>query len=89
MSIFTSVIVFLLVFWTVLFMVLPWGNKARDISETGMANSAPSNPRIKQKFLITLGISIVIWGIVFTLVSLQVIDFHEISRQMIIDDIQN
>lgn len=86
MSIFTGVIVYLLVFWTVLFMVLPWGNQAKDKTETGMAGSAPANPRIKKKFLITFVISAVIWAIISILIHMDVIDFYEISRQMVVED---
>lgn len=86
MTILGSVIVFLLVFWTTLFAVLPWGNQARDTPEKGMAGSAPANPRIKQKFFITLAISTVIWLIIMTLIYFEVIDFYEISRQMVMED---
>lgn len=86
MSVFTGIIVYLLVFWTVLFMVLPWGNHPKDEVETGMAGSAPKNPRIKQKFLITFMVSTVIWGIIAVLIHVEVIDFYEISRQMKAED---
>lgn len=86
MNIFTSIIVFLMIFWTLLFMVLPWGNKARDVPEEGMAGSAPANPRIKQKFIITFLVSCVIWVIIAALIHFEVIDFYEISRQMIMED---
>jgi predicted secreted protein len=86
MSIFTGVIVYLLVFWTVLFAVLPWGNKAKEEAEVGMAGSAPANPRIKQKFLITFIISTIIWGIVTILIHLEIIDFYAIARDMVAED---
>lgn len=86
MTILGGVIVYLLVFWTILFAVLPWGNKAKEVPEAGMAGSAPANPRIKQKFLITLGVSTVIWLVIMTLIHLQIIDFYEISRQMVEED---
>lgn len=86
MNIFTGIIVYLLVFWTVLFMVLPWGNRAHASPEAGMAGSAPANPRIKQKFLITFVISTVIWAIIALLIYLEVIDFYEISRAMVAED---
>ena len=90
MNIFTSVIVYLLVFWTVLFTVLPWGNKpkdwAKEAPEAGMAGSAPVNPRIKQKFLITFAISSVIWVIIAALIHFEVVDFYAISREMMKED---
>lgn len=89
MTIFSGIIVFLLIFWTLLFMILPWGNRAGDIPEEGMAGSAPANPRIKQKFLITLGISTILWIIIFTLIQMEVVDFYEISREMVREDHAN
>ena len=86
MTIFTGIIVFLMIFWLVLFLVLPWGNRAPASPETGMAGSAPKNPRIKQKFLITFVLSLVIWGIVALLIHFEVVDFYEISRQMVAED---
>lgn len=86
MSIFTGIIVYLLVFWTVLFMVLPWGNHAAETPETGMAGSAPANPRIKQKFLVTFVVASVIWSVIAILINLEVVDFYEISRQMVAED---
>lgn len=88
MTIFAGIVVYLLVFWTILFTVLPWGNQAPDVPEKGMAGSAPINPRIKQKFIITALLSAVIWGMIFFLVQSNVIDFYEISREMIAEDHQ-
>jgi len=87
MNLFTGIIVFLMIFWTILFMVLPFGNRAKDEHETGMAGSAPANPRIKKKFLITFFASIVIWVIIASLIHFQVIDFYEISRRMVQEDL--
>ena len=86
MNIFTGIIVYLMIFWTTLFAVLPWGNRAKEEPEIGMAGSAPANPRIKQKFLITFIISTIIWSIIATLIHLEVIDFYAISREMIAED---
>lgn len=86
MNLFTGIIVFLMIFWTTLFAVLPWGNKASETPETGMAGSAPANPRIKQKFIITFLVSCVIWSIIAALIHFEVIDFYELSREMVNED---
>lgn len=88
MNIFTGIIVFLLIFWTLLFTILPWGNRAKDEAEVGMAGSAPANPRVKQKFLITFVISCVMWVIIAVLIHLEIIDFYAIARSMVEDDVQ-
>lgn len=89
MNIFTGIIVYLLVFWTTLFAVLPWGNQAKNVPEVGMAGSAPANPRIKQKFLITFVISTILWLIIQALIYFEVIDFYGISRQMVREDVMS
>jgi len=86
MSVFTGIVVFLLIFWTLLFAVLPWGNRAAETPENGEFGGAPINPRIKKKFLITFLLSAVIWTIISILIHIEVIDFYEISRQMIAED---
>jgi predicted secreted protein len=86
MTIFTGIIVYLLVFWTVLFTVLPWGNRAAAEPEPGMAGSAPANPRIKQKFLITFVISTIVWSLIAILIHMEIIDFYAISREMVAED---
>jgi predicted secreted protein len=86
MSIFTGIIVYLLLYWTALFAILPWGNKAAEIPEDGQWGGAPINPRIKQKFLITGVIAAVLWIIVFFLIHYGVIDFRGIARHMAEED---
>lgn len=86
MSIFTGIIVYLLIFWVTLFAVLPWGNAPDQEKAPEDMGGAPANPRIKQKFLITAGVSVILWGIVFALIKSDVIDFYAIARQMTEED---
>ncbi len=86
MGIFTGIILYVMIFWLLIFMVLPWGNKVDETVETGNSTGAPANPRIKQKFMITAGLSVVVWVIVFSLIHFQVIDFYAIAKQMTQED---
>lgn len=58
MSLYTGFITFSVIWWTVLFMVLPIGISIPQNSEKGMASSAPSNPMIKKKLMIVTGLSV-------------------------------
>ena len=60
MDIITTVFVFVLIWWLVIFTVLPWGNAAHEKPEVGHAASAPANPRILKKLLWTTIISVLI-----------------------------
>lgn len=79
MSILSGVFVFLLIWWTALFAVLPFGNR-RDIE------GKPANANIKAKFFWTTVVSIVLWGIVFALIEADIISFREIANEMIQED---
>lgn len=57
---FSAVVTFVVVWWLVLFMVLPWGARPPDQVEPGHAASAPARPRIGLKMLITTLIALVI-----------------------------
>lgn len=86
MTIFTGIIVFLLIFWTILFTILPWGNQAPDEQELGHAGSAPLNPRIKKKFMITFLISAILWCIISYLIHTEIVDFYGIAQEMMRED---
>jgi|GEM_PF-590508 len=70
-------VVFVITWWTVLFLVLPWGNRPREEPETGHAASAPERPRIGTKMLITTLITMIIWVIIFVVIRGEFFSFRE------------
>jgi predicted secreted protein len=59
-------LVFVIVWWLILFMVLPFGAAPPDQVEPGMATSAPAKPRIGLKLAITtllaaLATALILW----------------------------
>ena len=60
-----GVFVYALIWFIVLFTVLPWGVKIPDNPEPGHAPSAPVNPHIGVKLVATSLVSAVIWVIVW------------------------
>jgi predicted secreted protein len=75
----TGIIVFLLIWWTALFLVLPFGHE-RD--EAGK----PVFARMKKKFLWTSVFTVILWGLVFVLIESDVISFRDMANQMIEED---
>ena len=75
----TGIIVFLLVWWTGLFAVLPFGHR-RDEDGT------PVQANMKKKLLINTGLAVVIWLIVFALIEADIISFREMANEMIKED---
>ncbi|MCH8213307.1 MAG: DUF1467 family protein [Proteobacteria bacterium] len=76
----TGTAVYLVIWWLVIFMVLPWGAKSvidEDDVKKGHAPGAPKNPRMVLKIAITTVISGALWGIVYTVIDSGVISFRE------------
>lgn len=68
MSIGSGVAIYFIIWWLVLFAVLPWGvrTQAEDGDVVpGSAPSAPSAPRMAKKVLFTTVIAAVLFGIVY------------------------
>lgn len=76
----TGLMIYAVLWWMVLFMVLPFGvrtaEEAGEDSEPGHAASAPVRPRLWWKALATTIISAVIFGICYGLIAGGVIDFR-------------
>ena len=65
MNWFTGIMVYIIIWWVVLLTVLPWGIRVPDNPEPGHAPSAPQNPMMWRKALITTLIAAVLWGVAF------------------------
>ena len=77
MTIYSSIMVYAVIWWLVLFTVLPWGVRRSDGSEPGHAVEAPSNPRILFKFAVTTGIATVLFASAWWLIDSDLISFRE------------
>ena len=65
----SGVFIYFLIWWIVLFTVLPWGVRVPDRPEAGHAPSAPVNPRIGLKLIATTVIAGVVWAGVWYVMS--------------------
>jgi len=77
MNLANHIIVFLVCWWLILFMVLPWGVKnhheeqSEDELEPGIEKAAPVRANIGKKMLITTGITIVVWLSIFAAIEFE------------------
>lgn len=83
-----SIIVFVLIWWVILFMVLPHGatsyHEAGEETELGNAPSAPIEPRLKRKAIITTIITFFVWAAYLGLVETGIVGldmFHYMGRK--------
>jgi predicted secreted protein len=61
LPIFSGIVVYVIIWWVVLFMVLPWGAGAPETPGPGHATSAPERPRLALKAGVTTAIAAVLW----------------------------
>jgi predicted secreted protein len=69
--------VYLIIWWLVIFLVLPWGVQpisSEDVRR-GHAESAPRRPRILLKFAVTTVIAALLWLLVYWVIDRGMIRF--------------
>ena len=64
-------LIYVIIWWIVLFAILPFGIKKPDNVEKGHADGAPQNPLIFKKFIITSLAAFILWLIVFYMIKNQ------------------
>jgi predicted secreted protein len=77
MSLYSGILVFIVIWWLVLFAVLPWGVRRSETSEPGHAVEAPANPHLPLKFAVTTLIALVLFAAAWWLVQSDLISFRE------------
>jgi predicted secreted protein len=82
MGVATGIVVFLIIWWTVLFAVLPFGADPEENPRTGHSTSAPKRPRLLLKAAVTTGITAMLWVIVYAAIEINVLDFREWANEL-------
>ena len=77
MTWFTGILIYLVIWWLVLFAVLPWGNRPPENPEVGHATSAPEKPRLGLKFAVTTVVAAVVWLGLWAVMESDLITFRE------------
>jgi predicted secreted protein len=77
LSWFQGVVAYIIIWWMVLFAVLPFGVKPVEKGDIGHAAGAPANPRLWTKAGITTLVAAVIWVGFYALTISGLISFRE------------
>jgi predicted secreted protein len=82
MGLMTGIAIYLTLWWTVLFAVLPLGN--RTYAEEGLEvpgggePGSPVNPNLKKKFITTTWVAAVLWLILFAVIKFGLVTLPQI-----------
>ena len=69
-------LIYIIIWWIVVFTILPIGIRKQDKVEKGHAEGAPQNPQILKRFLITSIIAFILWLLVFFIIKKQIFSFQ-------------
>lgn len=75
MSIVSGIVVFVLIWWVVIFAVLPVGLERDE-------NGTPKSLNLPRKMLITTFITIVLWIVAYFLIDAGVFSFREMAKEL-------
>ncbi len=77
MNWFTGIVVFVIIWWTALFAVLPIGTRPMPQADVSSGwRGAPERPRLLMKVIVTTIVSIVLWGGAYALISSDYVSFR-------------
>lgn len=79
----TGIATFLVIWWTVIFVVLPWGVRRQEDPEPGTEVGAPERPHLLPKLLVTTALAAVLWLCVYGLVTSDLVSFRDLARSRI------
>lgn len=80
MTFFTAFFIYLLIWWLMLFTVLPWGVRRHREEGRGFDAGAPADPQLKKKLIINTLVSALVLGVIQVLVVTGVLDWHALFR---------
>jgi predicted secreted protein len=79
MSITGLAIIFIIIWWTVFFAILPIDvNRAKIVKIEGEDTGSPENPKMLKKFFYCTGITAVIFTIIFLLIKFEYLNLRNI-----------
>jgi predicted secreted protein len=75
----TGIAVYVVIWWIVIFMVLPWGVQTIGLEDIvkGHASSAPKRPRLLRKMAATTVVAAVLWTAFYLIAESGAISFRE------------
>lgn len=80
MNIVSAIVVYVVLWWLVLFMVLPWGVRRTEAPETGNDPGAPERPMLWRKAAITTAIATILFAITYAIVTSDLLPLREMFK---------
>ena len=76
MTVFTGIAIYFVVWWIVLFAVLPFGVRRHGEPEPGLEPGAPARPHLGIKACVTTLIAALVWLAIYAIIESEVIELR-------------
>ena len=76
MNWFEGIVAYVVIWWLVLFAVLPWGVRPTPVGDPGHAAGAPANPHLVLKAAVTTAVAGLIWLGLFFAIRANLVSFR-------------
>lgn len=86
MNILSGFVLYALIWWTVIFLTLPFGIKAPEKPTTGHMHGAPVAANLKKKVIVTTILSFILWLGLNPLLHRELAALRDDAHQMAIED---
>ncbi|MEK9660953.1 MAG: DUF1467 family protein [Alphaproteobacteria bacterium] len=80
MGIVSGIVVFVVLWWLVFFMVLPWGVRRLEAPEEGQEHGAPERPMLWRKAAVTTLVAVVLFAVTYAIVDSALLPLREMFK---------
>ena len=78
----SAVVIFIVIWWLVLFMVLPFGVRRTETPEAGHDPGAPAKPMLWRKAGVTTVIAIALFAVVYVVVEYDLVALSDLMLEL-------
>lgn len=82
MNVASAIVVFIVIWWLVMFMVLPFGVRRTENPEAGHDPGAPVHPMLWRKVAVTTAITLVLFAIVYVIAEYELISLQDLAIEL-------
>ena len=82
MEIASGIVVYVMLWWWIFFMALPFGVSRQTDGAAGHDAGAPKRPLLARKVIITSLLALILWVVAYFIIDSGMISFREMSRTL-------
>jgi predicted secreted protein len=78
----SAIVVFIVIWWLIFFLVLPFGVRRTENPEEGHDHGAPAHPMMWRKTAVTTAITLVLFAIVYVIAESELVSLRDLGLEL-------